>query len=370
MLHRLVLILLLVPTPVLAAGLGADEAALSERLRQGLRPTGEAGTPRLSAALGALAVAEGRRDEAARHFEAVEGFDSDCALRARLAELERGEACPRVRPQRLDAALLEPPAAFLIVSARPEESGSGFPAAVLATALRALAPAGGLSIESTGDRFRVTGSAALEGLWYLEDRLLLAARPAPGRGGAEAGLALDAFLALRSPELAREPAQPDAIPERSPVQATTVVAHGLALDLPAGWSSASRGGAWLAPAADSGDAFPPRVGAVLVKPQREGERTERRRNVLARRKRTGEKQSPTVTALPAGATLVDSRVLAGLDSTTALEWRPAGGGGVRQTLMCSASVSGRSLLVIAHLGEQLDTESALHLLEGIRPATP
>jgi hypothetical protein len=361
--------MLLVAAPALGEGLSADESALNERLRQGRAPASAPTEARLTAAHGALALAQGRRDEALRLFTSVEGFEGDCALLARLADLGAAEPCTELVPGRLDAALLEPPAAFLIVAADEAESGNLFPAAVLATALKALAPAGGLSLESTADRFRATGSAALEGIMYLEDRLLLAARPAPGRGRAEAGEALDAFLALRAPA-AVAPGD-DSSGVETATEGLQVKAHGVSLELPAGWTAEPRAGrtgnsigiSWPAPGANAADAFPPRGGAVAVKPLRRQATTERRKNPLARRKRTSATVAHELDALPAGAELVDSRVLGGGVTATAVEWRAAGGGGTRKALIRTLMVGGSRVQVVAHLGGQLETEQALQVLD-------
>ena len=64
-------------------------------------------------------------------------------------------------------------------------------------ALDALGPEGGLQLESTADRFRITGRSALEGVWYLEDRMLVAARPGRDLPEDEALAALARLLALR-----------------------------------------------------------------------------------------------------------------------------------------------------------------------------
>lgn len=366
----LIFLLVLTSAPALAAGLRSDEAALNEQLLRGVLPAREpASNARLSAARGAVALAQGRREDALRHFEAGSAeFASDCALRARLAELGQGGGCAELRPNRLDPALLEPPAVFLIVAAHDKEVGSAFPAAVLVTALKALAPAGGLSVESTADRFRITGNAALEGTWYLDDRLLLAARPAPGRGRSEAGEALAAFVELRPQQGAA--VAPVQVLRDPPASGRSVEAHGVVLELPASWPAADGDDSWLAEGADPSEVFPPRAGAVAVSPRNDRAESTRRRNPMARRKKSDQPQPLELAALPAGAKLLDSHELSGSSGISALEWRSAAGGGARQALMRTLSIAGREVLVVAHLGEGLTTERALRLLDDVQAARP
>ena len=114
------------------------------------------------AARGAVALSLGEREDAAQLFELAARRLDDCALRSRLAELGRGEACQERLAGRLGPADLAPPAAFALVSPGVGEKLSVFLVSAMGDAMDALAPAGALSIESTADRFRVTGSGAEE----------------------------------------------------------------------------------------------------------------------------------------------------------------------------------------------------------------
>lgn len=137
--------------------------------------------PRAAAA--ALALALGDVDRARSLLEALPGRDGDCVLQSRLAELGVGTPCARVPPQplatgnRADAAR--------IVSRRAGESPGAFFAAVAVACLQAAGGSGeGAALQTTTDRFRVSGTVTLDGTWYLDDRLLVTVagdRPAVDR---------------------------------------------------------------------------------------------------------------------------------------------------------------------------------------------
>ncbi|MEM7248860.1 MAG: hypothetical protein AAF533_26245, partial [Acidobacteriota bacterium] len=130
---------------------------------------------------GTLLAEIGLRQRAAGMYLAAEELHDDCLLQVRMAELELGPGCP----DHPTAALREEPdrqpwVAGTILAPRSSSRPSAFFASGLATALKILAPDGEARVESTADRFRITGKTRLAGIAYLEDRLLILAAPAPG----------------------------------------------------------------------------------------------------------------------------------------------------------------------------------------------
>lgn len=370
---RLLFLVLLPAATAAGAPLTAPEASLDAALRRGAvpEPAPTAG-PRVKAAHSALAAALGRAERARRLLESVEGFDGDCAHRARRAELGVGSACESVEPTALAApVLLDRPVAFALLPARPGEEGRTLVSKALVDALDALAPEGGIQIESTADRFRVTGRSALEAVWYLEDRLLVAARPGRDLPEDEALAALARLTALRGGQSAPAELVGSLEPEPSVAAPPPVRTEllGWSLELPAGFvPSATVPNAWV-PLAERQGAFPPEAGAVVVQAGAEAEpegRRDDRRNPVARRRGGIERRPPPdEQALPAGAELLSARELFG--GVRELDWRDAGGEAHR-SLLRVLEERGREALLVVHLGSRLDEDRAVALLAGARPS--
>ena len=369
---RFLALALLAAGAVSAAPLSAPEASFDASIRRGSVPAlADTAGPRVRAAHAALAAELGRRERAGRLAATVQGFDDDCAHRARRAELGLGTACEGLEPSTLgEPVLLEDPIAFALLAAKPGEEGRLLVSKVLVEALDALSAEGGLQVESTADRFRITGRSALEGVWYLEDRILVAARPGEGLPEDEALAALARLLALHGgeslPAALEGTLEAEPEPVAPPPMRTDVL--GWNLELPADFVPTSAvPNAWV-PLADRDRPFPPEAGAVLVSPgtPAEPERGRKKRNPIARRRGSVEASPPPdEKVLPPGAELVSAREMFG--GVRELEWRTATGR-ARTTMLRVLDERGREAVLVVHLGTRLDGDRAVALLAGARPS--
>ena len=165
-----------------ARPLERTELAANRAFRGGLRPGLERlGDVRAAGATGAAWIQLGDLVRGASLLaDAAGAKDSDCLRQTRLAEAFGGPGCHEHPPGKLSPLDRPADTAAVILARRRNESPKQFFAAVVSGAMSALRPADSLRVETTGDRFRITGDSILEGLWYLEDRILITAHPLMG----------------------------------------------------------------------------------------------------------------------------------------------------------------------------------------------